>query len=98
MKKFNLGVLIFCIVLSCFGILNIVRFMKYNQTFYIVGAVLDGLAIITSVVCTVLHVMYYRKHQKETNKFWAIALCVVTVCSTYFLIGQLLFVFKGRII
>lgn len=98
MKKFNLGVLIFCIVLACLGVLNIVIFMKHNRAFYIAGAVLDGLAIVTSVVCTVLHVRYYRKHQEETNKFWAIALLVVTVCSIYFLIGQFLFVFKGSII
>lgn len=94
MKKFNLIILIICIVFPCVGILNSVVYMKYNQAFYIVGAVLDGLAIVTSIVCTVLHVKYYRKHQEETQKFWTVALCYMTLCSTYFLIGYVLFVWK----
>ena len=95
MKKFNLVILIICIALSCAGILNPIRLMKYNQPFYIVGMVLNALAIIAAVVCTVLHVWYYRKHQEESQRFWSIALFAVTLCGIYYMIGQFLFVFKG---
>lgn len=94
MKKFNLIILIICIALPCFGIFNSVFYMKYNQVFYIIGAVLDGLAIIISVVCTVLHVRYYRKRQEESQRFWPIAVGFVTLCSIYFMIGFVLFAFK----
>ncbi|MDE7163844.1 MAG: hypothetical protein K2O04_00260 [Clostridiales bacterium] len=94
MKKLNLAILIICIVLPCLGILNSVLYMKHNQAFYIVGAVLDGLALVLSIVCTVLHVRYYRKHQEESHKFYMVAVCYITLCSIYFLIGQVVFVWK----